>query len=253
MINAGLDKITIKTEICGQGDEPMEDEEDKEVVCIVSLHERNRIISLDDPFQTDENSGGEEESYRTDGEELLDESEDNGEDRDDESRGEDAGVPEPAADAGQQEDGQGGEERLEGNPDGNGEESGEKVDENPVEIESEPVVNVKHPDNMYKAARSVMAGGQDPMKLNLCMKLNRGEDPGFMMGGDERILRNANMCNMEEKRISSASFDPVSGRCYTCSTETTGPGWLGMEAQSVWCCLTSIFLQIFRRTVQGNV
>jgi hypothetical protein len=69
---------------------------------------------------------------------------------------------------------------------------------------------------MYKAVRSVMAGGQDPMKLNPPMKYNRGDDPGFMTGGDERILRNANMCNMEEKRISSASFDPVSGRCYTC-------------------------------------
>jgi hypothetical protein len=48
------------------------------------------------------------------------------------------------------------------------------------------------------------------------MKFNRGEDPGFMVRGDERILRNANMCSMEEKRISLASFDPVSGRCYTC-------------------------------------
>jgi hypothetical protein len=64
----------------------------------------------------------------------------------------------------------------------------DEKEETPVEIESEPVITVKHPDNMYKAVRSVMAGN----------------------------LRNANMCNMEEKRISSASFDPVSGRCYTC-------------------------------------
>ncbi len=86
----------------------------------------------------------------------------------------------------------------------------------PVEVAGELVLAVKHPDNMYKAVRSVMAGGQDPMKLNPRMKLNREEDPGFMTPGDERILRNANMCNMEDKRISAASFDPVSGRCYTC-------------------------------------
>ncbi len=70
LINAGVDNITIKTEICGQGDEHM-DEDDNEVVCIVGLDESNRIISLDDPFQTDENSDGGEESYRSDEEELY--------------------------------------------------------------------------------------------------------------------------------------------------------------------------------------
>jgi hypothetical protein len=97
---------------------------------------------------------------------------------------------------------------------------GEKKDEDEVdeedisvETESEPAVTVKHPDNMYKAVRSVLPGGQDSMKLNPRMKFNRGEDPGFMVPGDERILRNANMCSMEEKRICSTSFDPVSGRC----------------------------------------
>jgi hypothetical protein len=53
LINAGLDNITIKTEICCQGDEPMDDEDDNEVICIVGLDESNHIISLDDPFQTD--------------------------------------------------------------------------------------------------------------------------------------------------------------------------------------------------------
>jgi hypothetical protein len=89
-------------------------------------------------------------------------------------------------------------------------------DEHLVEIEREPALPVKHPDNMYQAVRSIMSGGQDPVKLNPRMRYNRGEDPGFMTPGDERILRNANMCNMEFKRISSASFDPVSGRCFTC-------------------------------------
>jgi hypothetical protein len=84
----------------------------------------------------------------------------------------------------------------------------EKADENEadeekiaVETESEPAVAVKHPDNMYKAVRRVLSAGQDPMKLNPRMKFNRREDPGFMVPGDERILRNANMCSMEEKRI----------------------------------------------------
>ncbi len=92
----------------------------------------------------------------------------------------------------------------------------EDKDYNPQEIETDPVAIVKHPDNLYRAVRSVMAGGQDPLKLNPRMKYNRGKDPGFMGPGDERILRNANMCSMEEKRISSVSFDPISGRCYTC-------------------------------------
>ncbi len=89
-------------------------------------------------------------------------------------------------------------------------------DELPAAVDPDPVVTVKHPDNMYQAVRSVMAGGQNPVKLNQQMKYGRSEDPGFLTPGDERILRNANMCNMEEKRISSASFDPVSGRCFTC-------------------------------------
>ena len=197
LINAGVDNITIKTEICGQGDELMDDEDDNEVVCIVGLDESNRIISLEDPFQTDENSDGEEESYRSDEEELLDESVDNGEERDDagEER-DDAGeerddavgegeaqAHEPGAEDGQNEEGQGGEEGREESPDGKEEESVEEKEETLVEIENEPVVNVKHPDNMYKAVRSVMAGGQDPMKLNPRMKYNRGEDPGFMTGG----------------------------------------------------------------------
>ncbi len=161
----------------------MDDGDEGDVVCIVSLDERNRIISLDDPFQTDDNSGEDAESYRTDEEELLDESEDNGEEGGDDGHGGVAQAAEPGAEADQQEGGLGGEEGKEGNTDGNGEEAAEKIDDTPVEIESEPMVSVKHPDNMYKAVRSVMAGGQDPMKLNPRMRYNRGDDPGFMTGG----------------------------------------------------------------------
>jgi hypothetical protein len=69
-------------------------------------------------------------------------------------------------------------------------------------------VAVKHPDKMYQAVRSVMEGGQDPMRLNPRMKYYRKEDLVFRNPGDERILHNANMCNIEGKMISSASFDP---------------------------------------------
>ncbi len=96
-------------------------------------------------------------------------------------------------------------------------------DELPAAVDPDPVVTVKHPDNMYQAVGSVMAGGQNPVKLNQRMKYGRIEDPGFLTPGDERILRNANMCNMEEKQISSASFDPVSGRCFTC---LNGKAWM---------------------------
>jgi hypothetical protein len=83
-------------------------------------------------------------------------------------------------------------------------------------MRTDQIQNVIVMIEMYKAVRSVLSAGQDPLKLNPRMKLNRGEDPGFMVPGDERILRNANMCSLEEKRICSTSFDPVSGRCFTC-------------------------------------
>ncbi len=63
LINAGVDNVTIKMEICGQGYEPMEEDEN-DVVCVVSLDERNRIISMDDPFQSDENYVEEEDGER---------------------------------------------------------------------------------------------------------------------------------------------------------------------------------------------
>ncbi len=113
----------------------------------------------------------------------------------------------------------------------------EEADGEPEEVVGEPVVNVKHPDNMYRAVRSVMSGGQDPVKLNPRMKYGRGEDPGFMTPGDERILRNANMCNMEDKRISSASFDPVSGRCFTC-LNGDHPAWAAREGGPICIVLS---------------
>jgi hypothetical protein len=55
----------------------MDEDGGNDVICVVNLDERNRIISMDDPFGPDDNYVYEEE-----GEELLDESEGEGEDQD---------------------------------------------------------------------------------------------------------------------------------------------------------------------------
>jgi hypothetical protein len=82
LINAGSDSITIKSEICGEGDEPMDEDGGNDVICVLNLDERNRIISLDDPFGTDDNYVYEEEHEGTEGEDLLEESEGDGEEQD---------------------------------------------------------------------------------------------------------------------------------------------------------------------------
>jgi hypothetical protein len=90
----------------------------------------------------------------------------------------------------------------------------------PVEVDTAEADVVKHPDAMYKPVQSIRAGCQNPMKLNPRMKYNRGESTGFLIAGDERVLRNSNMCSMELKRNTSASFNPVTGKCNTCLNGT---------------------------------
>jgi hypothetical protein len=86
----------------------------------------------------------------------------------------------------------------------------------PVDVvESEPI-RVKHPDSMYKPVQSIRSGSQDPLKLNMRMKHDRNEGGGLLVQGDERMLRNSNLCSMELKRNTSASFNPDSGKCVTC-------------------------------------
>jgi hypothetical protein len=86
----------------------------------------------------------------------------------------------------------------------------------PVDVvESEPI-RVKHPDSMYKPVQSIRSGSQDPLKLNMRMKYDRNEGDGLLVQGDERMLRNSNLCSMELKRNTSASFNPDSGKCVTC-------------------------------------
>ncbi len=75
LINEGVDSITIKTEISGDGYEQMEDD-NEDVICTVSLDERNRIIAMDDPFRSDEQEDEEDYDGDSQGEEILEESED---------------------------------------------------------------------------------------------------------------------------------------------------------------------------------
>jgi hypothetical protein len=171
LINEGAENIVIKTEISGQGYEPMDDDVN-EVVCMVSLDESNRIIALDDPFHQYETGGEEDYTGGSEGEEILEESEDGGdevvagEDQPAEAVGADP-VPENAADQNMAETEQ---QKNDENVDGNENEgrSGENVEEeNVIAVEDEIVPEtVRHPDNMYKAVRRVLSGGQDPLKLN---------------------------------------------------------------------------------------
>jgi hypothetical protein len=93
----------------------------------------------------------------------------------------------------------------------------EKEDDSdaPVELDMAGVAVVKHPDAMYKPVQSIRSGSQNPMKLNKRMKYESGEASGFVTDGDERILRNSNICSMELRRNTSASFNPDMGKCGT--------------------------------------
>jgi hypothetical protein len=128
------------------------------------------------------------------------------------------GVPDAGGAADQK-----GEEGLEKNPDpesldpeGKGDPEGNSDSDAPVDyVEAEPIC-VKHPDSMYKPVQSIRRGSQDPLKLNMRMKYDRNEGGGLLVQGDERMLRNSNLCSMELKRNTSASFNPDSGKCVTC-------------------------------------
>ena len=173
LINDGSDNMVIKTEICGGGDEPMDDNEENEVVCIVSLDEENRVVSLDDSFGhygTDQETGGEElldESYDSNGDEREEE-EGESEEREGSGEGEEGGVGEqvgtgepvtgPTAPATLAVD----RNTVEENRDESGIQRMEGG--NPEVVERIPEVAVKHPDNMYTAVRSIMEGGQDPRR-----------------------------------------------------------------------------------------
>ncbi len=169
---------------------------------------------MDDPFGTDDNYVYEGSDTDRDGEELLEDSAggDTGGEEEEHEEQDGAGVDgeagvkdggEPSQDVGTENRNEVGAAHLTAAREVSAAAAAAadlnimSGDEHLVEVEPEPALPVRHPDNMYQAVRSIMSGGQDPVKLNPRMKYNRGEDPGFMTPGDERILRNANMCNME--------------------------------------------------------
>ncbi len=67
----------------------------------------------------------------------------------------------------------------------------------PVDVVEPEPIRVKHPDSMYKPVQSIRSGSQDPLKLNMRMKYDRSEGGGLLVQGDERMLRNSNLCSME--------------------------------------------------------
>jgi hypothetical protein len=172
LINDGSDNMIIKTEISGGGDEPMDDDEDNEVVCIVSLDEENRVVSLDDSFGhygMDQETGGEElldESYDSDGgEDDAEDGEDAGErigtgDGENGRAGEQVDTAEPVAGPSAPTTLQADPKEEEGKSGGSGIQQAEGG--NPEVVERIPEVAVRHPDNMYTAVRSIMEGGSRP-------------------------------------------------------------------------------------------
>jgi hypothetical protein len=163
-----------------------DDDADADAVCIVNLDESNSVIYMDDPFGTDDNYLYDGSDSGREGEELLEES--GGGDTSSGEGGDgvhDGGQGDQGGNAKEREEDHGGNptpgtgevrtdemgvepEKQQGLPHGS---SGEE--ELPVAVERDPMEPVKHPDNMYQAVRSVMAGGQDPVKLNQRMKYGR--------------------------------------------------------------------------------
>jgi hypothetical protein len=167
----------------------------------------------------DEEEEGEEDE---EGDEVMGEvrQEGGGEDAEQRSAGQNPGAAAAqdvgeAADRG--EDEATGEYGPENNPDPDiPDPEGDSDSDAPVDVVEPEPIRVKHPDSMYKPVRSIRSGSQDPLKLNMRMKYDRNEGGGLLAQGDERLLRNSNLCSMELKRNTSASFNPDSGKCVTC-------------------------------------
>ncbi|MFO0005743.1 MAG: hypothetical protein ACK559_31915, partial [bacterium] len=84
-----------------------------------------------------------------------------------------------------------------------------------VVIEREDIdradTNLK-PDQRFFVVRAMVAGSMEPRPLHKRMKK---PDPGFLIDGDERWYRNANVSCTVKKLNTSASFTPRGG-CHTC-------------------------------------
>jgi hypothetical protein len=84
------------------------------------------------------------------------------------------------------------------------------------------------PDHSFFVVRAMLAGSMEPRPLNKRMK-KPDPDPGFLIDGDERWYRNANVSSTDKKMNTSASFTPRGG-CHTCISGVHD-AWIGRNGQ----------------------
>jgi hypothetical protein len=122
-----------------------------------------------------------------------------------------------------------GEETARVNVEGEGE--GEEDDNQELETEdidlSDP--NLK-PDHRFFVVRAMLEGSMEPRSLNRRLK-KPDPDPGFLVEGDERWYRNANISCTKKKLNTSASFNPRGG-CHTCISGEHD-AWIGAQGQPI--------------------
>ncbi len=120
-------------------------------------------------------------------------------------------------------------ERIEKNE----ENEDDKQDEENEELEPEdkdPVDPNLKPDHRFFVVRAMLAGSMEPQLLNKKMKVpDPDPDPYFLIDGDERWYRNANVSCTVKKLNTSASFTPRGG-CHTCISGVHD-AWIGRNGQ----------------------
>jgi hypothetical protein len=181
--------------------------DEEEEVSVVDTEEGEEDDEGDEVMrEVQQDGGGEEAGQRTAGQDPEAATQGAGE-------AEDRGVEAEAGGSGNQN----GDDGTENIPDPDSPDpEGNSDSDAPVDVVEPEPIRVKHPDSMYKPVQSIRSGSQDPLKLNMRMKYDRNEGGGLLAQGDERLLRNSNLCSMELKRNTSASFNPDSGKCVTC-------------------------------------
>ncbi len=114
---------------------------------------------------------------------------------------------------------------------GEGEEDDKQDEEDEPETEdidpSDP--NLK-PDHRFFVVRAMRAGSMEPRSLNRRLK-KPDPDPGFIVEGDKRWYRKANISCTKKKLNTSASFNPRGG-CHTCISGEHD-AWIGTQGQPI--------------------
>ncbi len=120
-----------------------------------------------------------------------------------------------------------GEETVRVNVKGEGE--GEEDDNQQLETEDiDPADPNLKPDHRFFVVRAMRAGSMEPRSLNRRLK-KPDPDPGFLVEGDERWYRNANMSCTKKKLNTSASFNPRGGCTHAYLVSMT-PGLVHRES-----------------------